>query len=559
MFKIKAIIIQNLKIFLIPFLISLNALIILIHNLLILRFDFSLFKYYHPILFNFNILLSISLIYLSLQLLKQKHIAWLVTTVIYAVYTLDNFLNLLVSYRFQTNLLAFLLLSLGIFILLINLRKNYRVKSDLISFRTSINVIILVILATVVYGVGGFLILGQKNFHIHFTLLRALHYTLDQFNITTNHQLIAYTRKARFFIDSLTFVSIASLIFVSISLFKPIKSYFVNDRSRLNLVKKLIINYDSHSEDFFKLWPEDKHYFFNDNLNAVIAYKLTSGVAIALGDPSGQADGFEKLIADFSQFCYLNDWKVSFVHVSDQYLRLYEQNYFKYQRIGQEAVVNIEKFLNSTRNQKYFRNIKNRFQKEGFESQVFLPPHDDKILASLENISNDWLKVKGREERGFAMGYFDRQYLNLCPIFVIKNKTGRIEAFLNQIPPEIDHQEATYDMLRHSRQTKTNINDFLLINFIEYLSDQGFKSLNLGLCPLVGLDSAEHNGPINDLMKFIYAHGQKIYSFQGLYRFKAKYEPDWRNRYLIYRGSFRSLIKILNALLKSMKVKTKVR
>jgi len=557
MFKIKvSILFENLKIFLIPFLISLNALIILIHNLLILRFDFSLLKHYHPILFNFNILLSIGFIYLSLQLLKLKHRAWLIAIVTYSVYFLINFFDLSINHRL--NLLVLLLLNLGIIILLINFRRDYRVKSQIISFRTSINVIILVFLATVIYGVGGFLILGQKNFHIHFNLLRALHYTFDQFNITTNHQLIAYTRKARIFIDSLTLISIASLILIIISLFKPIKSYFVNDKTKITLVKNLIINYDSHSEDFFKLWPEDKHYFFNDDLSAVIAYKLTSGVALCLGDPSGQIDAFEELIIQFSEFCYLNDWKIAFVHVSDKYLQLYKRNNFKYQLIGQEAVVNIRKFLDTTRNSKYFRNIKNRFQKDGYSCQVFLPPHNKKLLASLENISNDWLKVKGREERGFAMGYFNQKYLNLCPVFVVKNKAGQIEAFLNQIPAEIDHYEATYDMLRHSRKTKTNINDFLLINFIDYLASLDFQYLNLGLCPLAGLDSVDYKGPIIELMRFIYAHGQKIYSFQGLYRFKAKYEPDWRNRYLIYRGNFRSLIRILKALLKSMKVKTKV-
>lgn len=157
------------------------------------------------------------------------------------------------------------------------------------------------------------------------------------------------------------------------------------------------------------------------------------------------------------------------------------------------------------------------------------------------------------------MGYYTPEYLQICNVMVARDAAGTIQAFVSLVPAEFDREEATYDLLRHQTGSLGNINDYLLMNLIGYLAAEGYKRLNLGLCPLVGLDheaddDEEKNKLIDSVMRFAYANGDRFYSFSGLHRFKAKYEPEWRDRYVAYQGGLRGFSRTMAALMRTMKV-----
>jgi phosphatidylglycerol lysyltransferase len=162
-------------------------------------------------------------------------------------------------------------------------------------------------------------------------------------------------------------------------------------------------------------------------------------------------------------------------------------------------------------------------------------------------------------ERGFAMGYFSEEYLQQCNIMVVRDAAGTIQAFLNQVPADFDSQEATYDLLRHVNTSVSNINDYLLMQFIGYLEKEHYSKLNLGLCPLAGLDEADETQKsfLDNVLRFAYANGDRIYSFSGLYRFKSKYEPEWSDRYIAYQGGVRNFSRTMTALTRAMRVRSK--
>ena len=124
---------------------------------------------------------------------------------------------------------------------------------------------------------------------------------------------------------------------------------------------------------------------------------------------------------------------------------------------------------------------------------------------------------------------------------------------MNQIP-SYDDKEANFDFLRHSSDAPSNSNDFLLMRFASLLLEQGFERLNMGLCPLSGLDDAdEERGVIDNALRFVYANGDRFYSFSGLRRFKAKYEPSWESRYIAYKGGIRGFTRALTALNRTLR------
>ena len=59
---------------------------------------------------------------------------------------------------------------------------------------------------------------------------------------------------------------------------------------------------------------------------------------------------------------------------------------------------------------------------------------------------------------------------------------------------------------------------------------------------------------IGSALQFLYADGDRFYSFSGLRRFKSKYEPQWQSRYIAYRGGIRGFTRSVTALNKAMQV-----
>jgi phosphatidylglycerol lysyltransferase len=506
------------------------------------------------------LLLGLSLMYLGALLRRRKRTAWLVTVMAYTFYLgigVAQLLNRDSLHEVNAHgLVRVLLLPLVILCLLFIFQKDFIVRSDIQGFRFAARFVAIVLAAALVYGVAGFLLLDRSDFHEEISLSSAVHYTIDQFNITTSHPIRPYTKRAHLFVDSLSFVSLAAVGYAAIALFQPLRVRLSDQHVERKHMARLLEHYGGPSEEFFKLWPHDKQYFFDESGHSGLAFHVSRGVALCLSDPIGDEKCFPALMRDFSNLCFGNDWLPAMIHVRNTQRKLYEDYDFALQRLGQEAVLDIAHFQTDVVGQKYFRQINNKFIKNGFSCELLRPPHHQAVLDRLSVISTEWLSQGGRDERGFAMGYYSPEYLQLCETVVARDAAGTIQAFVNLVPADFDKEEATYDLLRHAAKSLGNINDFLLMNLIEQLQAGGYKRLNLGLCPLVGLDKTddEKNALIDSVLRFAYANGDRFYSFSGLHRFKSKYEPQWRDRYVAYQGGLRGFSRTMTALMRAMRV-----
>lgn len=512
-----------------------------------------------------HLLFGLGFVYLSLLLARRKRNAFvlglLAFTFLFGEGTSEVLTHLHSGKVIGQIIFRYAFLPLAILILLLLTRNEFKVKSDTQAFKSSLSLAIIVLIITLAYGIGGFLLMDNSDFRQEISVGGAIQHTIDQFDLTTNQPLHPYTKRARIFMDSLSFVSIASVTFLVVSLVQPVRARLADQSEQRQRLLDLMKQYGAPSEDFFKLWPHDKHYFFDSKNEAGLAYHVKRGVALVLADPVGNADSFRNLLKEFSELCWVNDWQPALIHVDAKYRKLYERAGYELQLIGQEAFVNIEQFVSSTSTNKYFRNIRNRFTKENYSFEILQPPHHQAVLDRVKAISDDWLSKPGRTERGFVMGYYNEEYLQQCELATVRDAAQTIQAFLNIIPSsDFNKDEVTYDMLRASALAPPNCNDFLLMGLIQALHEQGKKTLSLGLAPLVGLDEPkDENNLISRVLSFAYTNGDRIYSFSGLKRFKAKYEPQWEDRFLGYKGGVRGFSRMLNALLFAMRLPKGVR
>ncbi|MDB5169327.1 MAG: hypothetical protein JWO41_683 [Candidatus Saccharibacteria bacterium] len=505
------------------------------------------------------LLLGVSLIYLSTLLRRHKFRAWVVSILAYTFYLGLSGMGLLNGLEDHHVRLIDIVRGVIVPLLLIGLlglfRKDFTVQSEARSYANAARFSAVIIVVALLYGVIGFNLFDRSDFHKEISFGQAVHYTVDQLGITTREPLTPHTKRAHIFVDSLSLVSIAAAAYVILAFFEPLRLRHSDQSGPRNRMQQLLEHYPARSEDFFKLWPHDKQYYFDRTTTAGLAYSVHRGVAVCLGDPSGNPRQFGELVREFQRTCFSNDWLPAWVHIQDTSHQLLENQDFTLQKIGEEAVVNLEAFTDTGRN-KYFRHIRNKFEKQGFSTELLTPPHHTAVKDRLRQISDEWLDRDGRTERGFIMGYYSGAYIDQCQVMVVRDAASTIQAFVNLIPAGFDTEEATYDMLRYAEDSTGNINDFLLLNTIDYLRAQGFTRFNLGLCPLVGLDDDDEARSLPDtVLSFIYANGDRFYSFSGLHRFKAKYKPEWRPRYVAYKGGVRGFTRTLNALLQISKVK----
>ena len=108
-----------------------------------------------------------------------------------------------------------------------------------------------------------------------------------------------------------------------------------------------------------------------------------------------------------------------------------------------------------------------------------------------------------------------------------------------------EHGEISPDLMRyHPEDAPSSAMEYLFTRLMMYGQEQGFRYFSLGMAPLSGLP--EHRlAPLwNRMGSLLYRHGEHFYNFQGLRRYKAKFDPEWSPRYLASPGGL-SLPRVL--------------
>jgi phosphatidylglycerol lysyltransferase len=198
--------------------------------------------------------------------------------------------------------------------------------------------------------------------------------------------------------------------------------------------------------------------------------------------------------------------------------------------------VDLSKFTLEGSENKPVRNAHNKMLRNGYKALVQQPPHSARMLRELRAISDDWLSNRGTKEMGFSLGWFDEEYLNTCPILLVRDGEGFIDAFAN-IVTEFQSKEAAVDLMRHRSFSEKGIMDFLFVSLFQWAKEQGFSLFNLGLSTFSGIGENPKDPALQRTLRFIYENVNRFYNFKGLHAFKEKFHPIWSTRYLVYPGA----------------------
>jgi phosphatidylglycerol lysyltransferase len=131
------------------------------------------------------------------------------------------------------------------------------------------------------------------------------------------------------------------------------------------------------------------------------------------------------------------------------------------------------------------------------------------------------------------MGCFDARYLARFDCAVVRSG-ARIVAFANIWTA--GSTELSVDLMRYADGAPKNVIDFLLIECMLWGKAQGYRWFNLGMAPLSGLEEHPLAPVWHKLGRLVSRYGENFYHFEGLRKYKEKYQPVWRPRYLAAPG-----------------------
>lgn len=469
-------------------------------------------------------LAGFALLVLSVSLWRRKQLGWILTL---AVLAISIFVHLLKGLDYEEAILASLLLGL-----LIYTRSEFHALSDRPSVRQGLQIALASLIFTLIYGVIGFYLL-DKHYSVRFGFWDALRQTVIMFVEFYNPSLQPVTRFGRYFADSIYTVGAVTMGYALLMMLRPVLARRLATDEERTRAWEIVRAYGHTSQARIALF-DDKLFFFSEG-GTVISYVVENRVALVLGDPIGPVKDAALSIESFKKFCSSNDWVPAYFQVMPAYLDLYQSAKYDFITIGQEAIVDLEKFTLEGSENKTLRNSFNKMVKLGYRYDVLQPPYSARMLRELNSISEEWLTTRGLAEMRFSLGWFDENYLNTCPILLVRDREGFIEAFAN-IMTEFQANEAAVDLMRYRRVTESGLMDFLFVSLFQWAHGQGFSTFNLGLSAFSGVGEDTSDPVVERTLHYMYRNVNRFYNFRGLHSFKEKFHPVWSPRYLVYPG-----------------------
>ncbi|QXH45734.1 bifunctional lysylphosphatidylglycerol flippase/synthetase MprF [Pseudomonas xanthosomatis] len=286
----------------------------------------------------------------------------------------------------------------------------------------------------------------------------------------------------------------------------------------------------------------DKALLFHPSDNAYLMYGRRGRSLVALYDPIGPAQERAEMIWQFRDLCDLHHARPVFYQVRAENLPFYMDIGLTAIKLGEEARVDLRRFDIEAKGKemKDLRYTWNRGGRDGLSLEIHEPGHAP--LAELKEISDAWLTGKNVREKGFSLGRFSPEYLQHFRIALIRFQ-GRPVAFANLLETH-SNELASLDLMRAHPEAPKLTMEFMMVGLILHYKSHDYGRFSLGMVPLSGLQPRRGAPLTQRLGSMVFQRGEQLYNFQGLRRFKDKFQPDWEPRYMAVPAGLDPLVAL---------------
>jgi lysyl-tRNA synthetase class 2 len=206
--------------------------------------------------------------------------------------------------------------------------------------------------------------------------------------------------------------------------------------------------------------------------------------------------------------------------------------------LGDEAIVNVADFSLQGRAMRNVRQMVTRVCRQGYVAEIRrvedIPPAE---MARMIRDADSW---RGSPtERGFSMalGRVGGREDGCC-VIATATQDGVLRALLHFVPWGSDG--LSLDLMRRDRSAAPGLNDFLIVEAIKAASDLGVKRISLNFAVFrAALERGERigAGPVMRAWRGFLLFLSRWFQIESLYKFNAKFSPEWVPRFLVFPGT----------------------
>jgi phosphatidylglycerol lysyltransferase len=317
-----------------------------------------------------------------------------------------------------------------------------------------------------------------------------------------------------------------SLPTTSLSLLRP--------RDPLARARELVLAYGWNATAYQIVNPGITLWFARDN-DAVVGYVERRRTRVVAGAPVCPPERLAAVVAEFEQECADCGRRVCYFGAEERLEALLSsrQSHAMVQ-LGSQPSWNPSHWSTIIESKASLRAQLNRARNKSVSVST-LATSEATSNPDLRRVLDEWLATRGLPPMHFLVEpetlsrLFDRR------IFVARLASGDIVAFLVASPAPARHGWLIEQFVR-GRKAPNGTVELLLDTAMRVLAAEGFEYVTLGLAPLSRHGTVRETNPfwLRLLLELVRAHGRRFYNFEGLDRFKAKFQPEqWEPVYAI--------------------------
>ncbi|WP_380158489.1 bifunctional lysylphosphatidylglycerol flippase/synthetase MprF [Kineococcus sp. R86509] len=307
-------------------------------------------------------------------------------------------------------------------------------------------------------------------------------------------------------------------------------------RAERERAREVVLRWGGETLDYFAL-RDDKDFFFAsfEEGTGVVAHSVRNGVCLVSPDPIGPPQRRGALLVEFLDHVERNGWSVAVVGARADWLPSYEAVGLRPVYLGDEAVLDCSQFSLKGSSMKSLRGSVNRVAKAGITVEF----HDGPTLP--EAVKEELLAISGESrhgeaERGYSMTLsrlFDPADTGVL-VSIARFADGRAAGFIQWTPAALV-QGYSLDVMRRStaEDVPNGLTDALIVATAQHLVENGLRGLGLNFAVLREIVSGEREGTFADLGRRALHALSSSAQIESLWKFNAKYDPDWRPRYVV--------------------------
>ena len=306
-------------------------------------------------------------------------------------------------------------------------------------------------------------------------------------------------------------------------------------------IRRLLQRNGGGTLGFMATWPGNA-YWFSDDGDSAVAYRVINGIAITTSDPICAPENADRVIREFAAFCDASSWVPVFYSVHPQYLPVFEELGWQHMSVGEETLVRTTELELTGKPWQKVRQALNRGIKEGmttvWTSWDELPRA---TVVEINAISEEWVSEKELPEMGFTLGGMEQLKDRDVRLMLAVGPDGRIQAVTSWLPVYRDGEVIgwTIDFMRRADHSMNGIMEFLIASAALHMKETGAEVLSLSGAPLAAKPLAPGEEPpeptaMTRLLEFLAGTLEPAYGFSSLFRFKAKFNPDYETISMAY-------------------------